>query len=135
MSLRFSNLLVLSLVVMPALADVYRWVDADGRVIYGDSPPGTRRHDPVELPPLSEGPGAPTHEVRQRGTSDTAGSARMVHAPTPKASLDHCLRTKRSAIKAERRRNRAQAADLDSWLWRHCRAFARELRSEAQRHY
>lgn len=43
--------LLLLTAAMPARADVYRWVDADGHVHYGDKAP-TPGAKPAELPPL-----------------------------------------------------------------------------------
>lgn len=39
-------LLCFALLAAPALADVYRWVDADGKVHYSDTPPPA--HQPAE---------------------------------------------------------------------------------------
>ena len=50
---------------LPAVADVYRWVDADGQVHYGESPPseGARK---IELPEASESSPEPDREAADR---------------------------------------------------------------------
>lgn len=45
--------LLLVLSVFSASAEVYRWVDADGSVVYGDSPPKKSGAKTIDLPPLT----------------------------------------------------------------------------------
>jgi len=49
--MRLPALLLLLLLALPAAADVYRWVDADGVTHYSDKPP-TKDAKPADLPPL-----------------------------------------------------------------------------------
>jgi hypothetical protein len=46
-------LLVLGLSMVTANAEIYRWVDAEGRVMYGDDPPAKSDAKPVNLPMLT----------------------------------------------------------------------------------
>ncbi|SEA24601.1 protein of unknown function [Thiothrix caldifontis] len=46
-------LLVLGLSVISAQADIYRWVDAAGNTVYGDTPPKQSAAKPVDLPLLT----------------------------------------------------------------------------------
>lgn len=38
---------------LPGNAEIYRWVDAEGRVIYGDNPPNKKRAQAMQLPILT----------------------------------------------------------------------------------
>lgn len=49
----FLLLCLLSLSVLPVSAEIYRWVDAEGRVVYGDDPPAKSKAKPVNLPQLT----------------------------------------------------------------------------------
>lgn len=51
--LRFYLLVVLCLPLMAVHAKVYRWVDADGNVTYGDDPPKKSQAKTVDLPTLT----------------------------------------------------------------------------------
>ncbi|WP_020396205.1 DUF4124 domain-containing protein [Thiolinea disciformis] len=51
--MRLIALLCFSLLTCPALAEVYRWTDAQGNTIFGDQPPESARAQAVELPPLT----------------------------------------------------------------------------------
>ena len=46
-------LLLSSVLLIPAQAEVYRWVDAEGKVVYGDNPPKQSGAKPVDLPMLT----------------------------------------------------------------------------------
>ncbi len=46
-------LLLASVLLIPAQAEVYRWVDAEGKVVYGDNPPKQSGAKPVDLPMLT----------------------------------------------------------------------------------
>ena len=50
---------------LPAVAEVYRWVDPDGQVHYGERPPpqGARK---IELPEASESSPQPDREAAER---------------------------------------------------------------------
>lgn len=45
-----------------AQAEVYRWKDASGRIIYGDNPPEELKTAPLDLPPLTISDGAKAKE-------------------------------------------------------------------------
>jgi hypothetical protein len=83
--------LLLLLSVFSASADVYRWVDADGRVMYGDNPPKKSGAKTVELPPLTvaDPPAAtpasepPAGETAGTGQEAEAYSDFKVTSPTP----------------------------------------------------
>lgn len=48
-----SLLLILGLVSVSVQAEIYRWVDADGKTVYGDNPPKTSAAKSVNLPLLT----------------------------------------------------------------------------------
>lgn len=50
---RFVLLVLLCLPLTMAYAKVYRWVDADGSVVYGDNPPKKSQAKTVDLPNLT----------------------------------------------------------------------------------
>lgn len=53
MRMLFALMMGVSLVASVAQAEVYRWVDADGRVVYGDNPPKKSGAKAVDLPNLT----------------------------------------------------------------------------------
>ncbi len=44
---------LINLLTLTAHAEIFRWVDADGNVMYGDNPPKRKGVKPVELPMLT----------------------------------------------------------------------------------
>lgn len=62
-------LLVFSLPLFTANAGVYRWVDADGSVVYGDNPPKKSGAKSVDLPILTVADG---YAPQQPGTTPAA---------------------------------------------------------------
>jgi hypothetical protein len=68
-------LLPLLLIALPVQAEVYRWVDADGHVHYGDKAP-TPGAKPAELPPLQFIAGGAT-----TGTAALLASSKTTPAP------------------------------------------------------
>lgn len=49
----FLLLCVCGFAMLPASAEIYRWVDAEGRVMYGDEPPAKSKAKPITLPTLT----------------------------------------------------------------------------------
>lgn len=49
----YTLILALSLHTVASYAEVFRWVDANGNVIFGDNPPKKSQAKTVELPPLT----------------------------------------------------------------------------------
>ncbi|MBS0001448.1 MAG: DUF4124 domain-containing protein [Thioalkalivibrio sp.] len=67
-------LLALTLPGAANATGIYRWVDAEGTVHFGDSPPSDRRAKPVEIrPPMGDSPQADDAESvpEQSVTPDT----------------------------------------------------------------
>lgn len=58
------------LLAMPALGDVYKWTDAEGKVHYSDQPPPPNVKQPVTVKPRS--PAAPTAAPEAAGTPAAA---------------------------------------------------------------
>ncbi|WP_020559112.1 DUF4124 domain-containing protein [Thiofilum flexile] len=63
--------LFLSLCCALAQADVYRWKDASGRIIYGDNPPEGSKGAPLDLPPLTISDGLKAPEAQQSQAEKT----------------------------------------------------------------
>lgn len=73
--------LLLCLLTLPVQAEVYRWVDAQGNVHYGDRSP-QRAAQPAKLPPLQLIPGQPSRSSSRTGTRPVqSGSETMVLNP------------------------------------------------------
>lgn len=47
-------LLILPLIALPAVAQIYRYTDADGNAAYSNQPPDGVKSQAVELPPLNQ---------------------------------------------------------------------------------
>ena len=65
---------------LPAQAEIYRWVDAQGHVMYGDNPPKKTAAKAVELPTLTVADGytpepntstSATHRASEQANTDT----------------------------------------------------------------
>lgn len=80
----FLLLCLLSLSVSPVSADIYRWVDAEGRVVYGDDPPAKSKAKPVNLPQLTIADG---YAPKTDNTDNTAAS--NPSAPTDAAAASY----------------------------------------------
>ncbi len=63
---RLLVLLGLTILAGAAPAEIYKWVDAQGKVHYSDSPPPGDAANPVELPPQ------PSEESLERGREEIA---------------------------------------------------------------
>ena len=64
--------LVLALIfALPAVAEVYRWVDENGVVHYTDKPPAPGA-EPAKLPKLQKMPAGAVPEARESGRAETA---------------------------------------------------------------
>ena len=60
-------LLILALAAPPAWAQIYKWVDEQGRVQYGEKPPAGAKSTPLRPPPSG---------AEQRPVEDVAGQER-----------------------------------------------------------
>lgn len=113
------------------LADIFHWRDADGRTHYSDSPPGhtpPRRLDSQVLPPVNTGP-APSQLPKRAAPP----RSRTPATPTTKrVTLKECVAAKKRAVRAEQKRPRHGDPQLESWLWKNCRAYSYELRKVSQ---
>lgn len=93
-------LLVLGGSVIPVSADIYRWVDAEGRVVYGDDPPEKNKAKPVDLPMLTVADSfAPKPEPREPAAkeepqADEAYSDFKVSTPT----ADEAIRSNEGSL-------------------------------------
>jgi hypothetical protein len=75
--------LLLQFAATVAFADVYRWTDADGRTVYGDSPPPGVKARKVEGG-VSVVPAAPAAESGSSATqAATMPAPTVTHSPTP----------------------------------------------------
>lgn len=70
--MRLITLICFSLLTFPALAEVYRWTDAQGNTIFGDQPPESARVQTVELPPLTIADGYKTNKAEGQPTTTVA---------------------------------------------------------------
>ena len=86
-------LLLASVLLIPAQAEVYRWVDAEGKVVYGDNPPKQSGAKPVDLPMLtiadSPTPAAPSpNQAEQPPVAEKAAYTEFkIVAPTANAEM------------------------------------------------
>lgn len=130
-----SILLVVPLMAATALshAEIFRWTDPDGIVHYSDSAPGDLQVTRLQAPHLSLIQSQPAPKSRApRTIRQSSGRAHRLHGRAPDASLAECQRVKRRALLAQKR-DRLKGDDaLDSWLWKNCRSWSRELRKVAQ---
>jgi hypothetical protein len=69
---RFILLVALCLPLTLAYAKVYRWVDADGNVVYGDNPPKASKAKTVDLPSLTIADGFVPQAPQEPPTSTPA---------------------------------------------------------------
>lgn len=76
--------MLLLLLAVPARAEVYRWVDAEGRVHYGDKPPAPGAR-PAQLPPLQLISGGAPAAVA--APADKAAAPLPVPAPSVALSI------------------------------------------------
>ncbi len=81
-------LFVLLLQGPAVLADVYRWVDADGNVVYSQvpPPPGVEAERMTLEPPPAPAP------VQERGTAEQSGEKAPPPAASGKTTLDPATR-------------------------------------------
>ena len=79
--MRLLSILMLLLFVLPAQAQVYRWVDGNGVVHYTGTPP-SKTAKPVELPPLQTYKPSVTPDAL---SNQIAGDATPPAAPIPPA--------------------------------------------------
>ena len=67
--------LITSLVIATTQADVYRWVDESGSVMYGDKPPKNSSAKRVELPTLTVADSLPVEPSSTQSASTHETSA------------------------------------------------------------
>ena len=88
------------LLAMPALAELYKWTDAEGKVHYSDQPPPPNVKQPVTVKPRSQT--APT------AAPDTTGTETPV--ATPKSNAEQDAEFNRRRVEAAEREAAAQKA-------------------------
>lgn len=101
---------LLGLVLWPAHADIYKWVDADGRVHYGDRPDGDAatsvniRPAPTTPPPGPEPTGAQRAERQQRLLRSMEDERLERREAREKARRDQAERERRCHLARDRQR-------------------------------
>lgn len=99
-----SAALMLALLIgVPAMAGIYKWIDADGTVHYGDRPPGTG--DAVEV----ESPAGGGNVMPAEGTKQVDDALRIV---TDSREYREAQQRARAEAASERDRHRAQCDEL-----------------------
>ena len=106
--------LALLLAAGPAGAQLYRWVDKDGKVRYGDTPPAGAKTSSIKAPP--PGPVTPAAEAKDaKGAKDGKGAKK---GPLTAAEKDQEFRQRREdaqkAAEKEDEESRTKAARADS---------------------
>lgn len=72
-------LLALLCAVLPAAADVYKWIDREGKVHYSDTPPANAASKPVDLPNIgTESRAAESPVAEQKPRAEPAPQAAAV---------------------------------------------------------
>lgn len=74
MTLRVLILPILLLFTSVLNAEVYRWTDANGRTVFGDSPPEQSKAQPVELPTLTVADSYDSGEKKESASATDAGT-------------------------------------------------------------
>jgi hypothetical protein len=92
----------------PAMADVKKWVDARGRVHYGDWPPTDADATPMKVRPnvIETEPGVPLAVVHKRSAEPEAFLEKASSAPSEarkdiQAYVDHCRENRGSDCEHE----------------------------------
>lgn len=100
---RFAIALAFLVAAAPAAAQLYKWVDKDGKVRYGDTPPPGAKTSSVRAPAASEAPPAPA------AASKDAKKGPLTPAEQAKAFRERQEEQRKAAEKEERdRQARAQ---------------------------
>jgi len=84
------RIVLLSLILLPgiAVAEVYQWVDEDGNVHFGDSPPDNADAQTVDLPP---GPSDQQVEQAQQRLQDALDARESDSAPAEVEGVDQAI--------------------------------------------
>ena len=105
---RFSLLLALSLTAAcagPALAALYKWTDAQGRIVYSDQPPSTVKAEQLRAPPPPANPNAAKElaqreaDFRKRQTESTEAAAKAEKERTDSAKRTEACGQARGQLK------------------------------------
>jgi len=103
---------------MAAFADIYKWVDKEGKVHYSDKPPRDvgSKHMQIEFPDSSRPPDE--GELRRRRLLEQAekDSARRIEAQRAKSAAERAAREERSAQEQRCLEARKQLAVLQEQL-------------------
>ena len=102
------------LLAMPALGELYKWTDAEGKVHYSDRPPPPNVKQSITVKPGSPGPAAPTAAPEAEGTpaagpktyveQDAEFNRRRVEAAEREAA------EKKAAMEAAEKKKNCEAA-------------------------
>ena len=86
-----------------SMAEVYRWVDENGKVHFGDRPPRGVQTESLDLPETGGGPPAPTDEERK------AKTRRLLDAWEEERRIKKEQQAQAAADKAKRKRRCSRA--------------------------
>lgn len=115
-------LLNLLLIAMPATAQMYRSVDANGKVVYSDTPPADQNGTRATRIAPTGGGSAPAPRASGEGTKEKRqqsdnGEAQRMQLLAARAAADKACRTAQDVLKtaefAEGRRLAARSANGD----------------------
>lgn len=111
---RIACILALASMALPAMAQVYKWVDQDGRVHFGDNPPRGVKADAVPIRPGPPSPapasGAPPVESPAAAPATPAAGAAPAASPPPAPAQPAAPPPPRNAAEAAKERERFEQA-------------------------
>ena len=96
---RYALSIAISLLAIPAVAQVYSWKDADGKIHYSDQPPAGKSKDAKKLAPAVQAPeGAETARkaLAEKGLEDRKDSQKAKEA-ADKAEKDKAAAAEKKA--------------------------------------
>jgi len=86
------SIILLSLLALPAAAQIYKYIDAEGNTAYSNQPPQGIPAQTVELPPLNSierqspaSPGTPTPPINSEKQGDAYETLELTDIPTDEA--------------------------------------------------
>ena len=105
--MRMLSLLVLLLTALPALGAMYKWVDEDGTVHYGEQPPPGRPHERIRPAPRPSGAGPQAAERLQKLRAQIEAASKAQAAAEAEAARNEAEARRRRQNCAIARRNLA----------------------------
>jgi hypothetical protein len=107
--MRKALLLITSLVFMGAAAAQHKWVDQNGRIQYGDTPPTGARSSPLRTP---VGPGYRPEAKQDQASSDEAKTDEAKKAPMTTAEKEADFRRRQQEAEKDREKQAKAQEDL-----------------------